>query len=241
MKIAILYSGAIRTLIDTIENNLNYFSGAEIHLYFSIWDHMGYADKINSPDYILSDRSIPANTVVSDSLIQSMVPEGVIIKAIKIEKYDPKNYSLDLINSGIDNLHAQYYKIWDCFTLLDKMENYDFIVRMRCDILLNKQIWIEELKQLSDDNKIVFTSKIWYNHPKTPDNRSINEMFWISGQELMGKACNIYNNTAKMNQIIKDRGQAEMNYGESVCYMNLEAEDMADKVELFDFDYVVLR
>ena len=48
MKLAICYSGAIRTLPETISNNLDFFSEFDIDLYFSVWDHVGYSDRINS-------------------------------------------------------------------------------------------------------------------------------------------------------------------------------------------------
>lgn len=243
MKTAILYSGSIRTLASTIENNINYFQDYhnKSDLYFSVWDHVGYADKINSPDYINSNRVVLPSTIVNEDLIRRLVPKGINIKAIKIEKYIPENYQMALVN-GIDNpnLSAQYYKMWDCFNLLDD-SHYDVYVRLRCDILLNNKINVDFLADLCSYERIVFSKKIWYDYIKEPNIQAMNEMIWISNKELMKKACNIYNNTDGINKIISARNQTQINYGESICYMNLEAENMLDNIELFDFNYNILR
>src|SRR6266699_3806894 len=102
MKIAILYSGFIRNLPETILNNLQCFDYADIDLYFSIWDKIGYADRINSPDFIKSKRILVNNSEITEKLLIDLVPKNTTIKNIKIEKSGKKNYKLDLIN-GIDN------------------------------------------------------------------------------------------------------------------------------------------
>lgn len=257
MKVAILYSGAIRHLAETLRNNLMDFDyyDSEIDLYFSTWDHMGYADRINSPDYITYPRVLPPDTKVTNQLIEDIVgytlhpftmPAGAYkrkakIKAINIEKYVPNSYKFDILN-GTDNngLSAQYYKIWDCFTLLDNDINYDLLVRCRGDFTIhrNNKTYLADMVA---NNKIVFPSKIWYNHSFNSESRAINEMMWVSNKELMKKACSIYNNVDKMNAIIQSRNQKETNYGESICFLNLEAENMLDNICTFDFDYTIYR
>ena len=240
MKIAILYSGTIRNLNETINNNIDCFNYGDIDLYFSIWDHIGYSDRINSPDYIMSNRILDKDTKITEDIIRNIVPQNINIKAIKIEKYNPDDYMLDLIN-GTDNpgLHAQYYKILDCFNLLDDSENYDFIVRLRCDLFLQEKISKEYIMECN--NQIIFPSKIWYDYCWTAERSSINEMMWISNKELMKKVCNIYNNGDKINSIICNKNMTDPNYGESICFMNLMAENIAGNIKTFDFNYLVLR
>ncbi len=249
MKIALLYSGTIRHLANTMLNNLfafNYFD-EPIDLYFSVWDHMGYVDHINAPDYMPYPKTLPADTKVDDQLIKDIVSYAlyfskikVNIKAIKIDIYDPNKYHLDLIN-GVNNigLYAQYYKILDCFNLLDNT-NYDMLVRCRCDILLNLYD-TEYFKNTIKNDKIIFPTKIWYNHTYKSDSDGINEMIWVANKPLMKKACNIYANADKINNIIKTKNQNTANYGESICLMNLEAEGIRENIQTFDFDYNVLR
>jgi hypothetical protein len=235
MKIAVLYSGTLRNLAETINNNIDCFRSISnnIDLYFSIWDHVGYVDHLNAPDYIKSNRLINKNEIVTLKLIEEIIPLNVNVKHIKIEKYLDKQFNFELIN-GLDNngLKAQYYKIFDCLSLVE--ENYDLMIRMRCDILIDK---MPEIKI----DKISFFSRIWHNHYWQPGFRSINEMFWVAPPEMMKKACNIYNNCEKINRVIIDKNQQDTNYGESICYMNLEAEEMVNNIQMLDIDYKVLR
>ena len=240
MKIAIMYSGLIRTLLYTIANNLECFSYGDIDLYFSVWDYVGYSDAINSPDFIWSDRKLDGNTIITEEVVHNIVADRTKIKKIKIEKYDKNKYLLDITN-GIDNqnAHGQFYKIYDCFNLID--EDYDVVIRLRCDLLLNNKIEKDKLKQLIKNNKIIFANKIWYNHSWNDKIKDMNDMLWIGNKELTGKACGIYNNFDKINTIIKERKRQEINYGERICYMNLEAESMINNIETFDFNYNVVR
>lgn len=240
MKIALLYSGAIRNLAQSIHNNLDYFAklADEIDLYFSIWDHVGYVDHLNAPDYIKAERVFLDNEKITNEKVESLIPvtaARIRIKEIKIESYNAENYSM----LGSPNLGAQYYKILDCFNLLDEKENYDMIARMRCDVLLNNQISKEEVIKSLEDNKIIFSTDIWYEHPRQPAGLSINEMIWLARKDLMKKACNILNNEIEIAKIAETRNESK--YGESVCFMNLEVEDMVSNIHLFDFDYNVLR
>lgn len=240
MKIAILYSGSLRNLAETIDNNLVFFQGMKIDLYFSVWDYIGYIDHLNAPDHFRAKRLLVSDQIVTPDLIRSLIPSNISIKAIKIEHYNPSDYQLDLINGSSPNLNAQYYKILDCFNLVENPQEYDFLVRLRCDILLNNKMEHSLIHQLVNDDKIIFNTKIWFNHPRQ-GGYDINEMIWIAKAELMRKACHIYGNATKINQVISNRGQTHKNYGENICCLNLEAEDILNKVHLFDFDYHVLR
>ena len=97
------------------------------------------------------------------------------------------------------------------------------------------------MTQAVNNNKIIFASKIWYDYVWQPGIKNINDMFWISNKELMRKACNIYQNTEKINSIISNRKQTMLNHGENICYMNLEAEGIIDNIMIHDFDYQILR
>lgn len=242
MKIAILYSGAIRNLIESISNNLEIFTtpSDQVDLYFSTWEDIGYVDNINSPDFLFSKRVIKKDAKVTENLIISLVPKSINIKNIKIEKYK-NDYQFELIGGVTENLSAQFYKISDCCDLLDKDTEYDMIVRLRCDILFNRKIDKNLLHQLTNDNKIIFSSKIWYNHEYQQGYRSINDMMWVANQNLIRKTCNAYKNTSAINEIIKIKNQIELNFGESVCFMNLEAEKLVDSIYTYDFDYRILR
>lgn len=94
MKLAFLYSGNLRCLNETIENNLNSFKFAEIDCYISTWDKITYTDKINSPDHIFSKRTLSGD--VSYNILNKLAD----FKNIHIEKYRDISFNL---NYGIDN------------------------------------------------------------------------------------------------------------------------------------------
>ena len=242
MKVAILYSGLIRALSETIQNNLQCFGGAEIDLYFSLWDHVGYADQINAPDNIKAQRLLNKDTKVTEEVVCNIVASQANIKNIKIEEYALNRCQFNLTN-GLDRagLNQQFYKVWDCYNLLDDSVNFDAIVRLRCDMLLHNKMNLDYMTQAVNNNKIIFASKIWYDYVWQPGIKNINDMFWISNKELMRKACNIYQNTEKINSIISNRKQTMLNHGENICYMNLEAEGIIDNIMIHDFDYQILR
>ena len=238
MRIAILYSGLLRTLPETINNNLNYFNGCDIDLYFSLWDRVGYADQINAPDNIRGKRLLMEGRI-DEEIVRKIIPPTVEINRLKIEPH--KECQFDLIN-GLDHngLAGQYYKNWDCFELLNDEIEYDIIVKMRCDLLLNNQINVQDLAELTKE-KIVFASKIWYDYSWHTGLTNLNDMLWIGNKEIMRKACRTYHNVDKINVLIKKREQMHLNYGEGICYLNLEAEEMSDRIHTFDFDYQVVR
>ena len=244
MKAALLYSGNIRTLPKTINDTLKCFLSIidEIDLYFSIWDHPGYVDNINSPDYMSAYHDF-VGKIISEQDVMRCIEQNkrVNIKTIKIENYISNSYKLNLLNETSDNLAAQYYKILDCYNLLDDKIDYDIVARMRCDMVVKNMIDRQKLLDAIMSGKIVFIEQIWYNHYKKPGINYINDLMWIANKEVCGKACNIYDNSEKINKIITARNQTEKNYGENICYMNLEAEGLANNIELFDFSYKILR
>ncbi len=238
MKLAICYSGAIRSLPETIENNLNFFKDFDIDLYFYTWDHVGYSPRINSPDYIMGKRTL--NCQINQEVISGIVKRK--IKNIRVEKYIPSQYTFELFN-GLDNigLIAQYYKLRDCYNLIDKNIKYDGIVRIRCDILLRNKINFYDIEHCIKNNKIIVPNNIWYNHLKNSSNIDINEMIWISNPYQMNKLCNIYNNSSKINKLIREKKFQETNYGERISGLNFEAEGLNNSLYLHDFDYQIIR
>jgi hypothetical protein len=228
MKLAFLYSGNLRTLNETIENNINSFKFAEIDCYISTWDKITYTDKINSPDHIFSNRLLSGD--VSYNLLNTLT----YFKATNIEKYKEINFNL---NFGIDNsgLGNQYYKIYDVLKLVNNINDYDALVRLRCDFKINNVISKDLLSEYIENKNIIHTSKIWYNHEWTGQ-KSINEMFWISPPCFINQTCGIINNVDKINKLTDS-----LNYGEKICYMNLEAENLIKYIKTYDFDYQILR
>ena len=62
-------------------------------------------------------------------------------------------------------------------------------------------------------------------------------MIWVCKPELMEKTIKIYDNLEKINDLLDFNSF----FGESICYKNLEIENLLDDVELYNFDYRVIR
>lgn len=219
MKIAICYSGDIRTYKYCSENHFNVFKNAD--LYFSTWTTFNNTKQINDPWHILMPEE--TDVVVTEDYIKKHTNKNFNI--IKIELENKENFRKSIIdNDPFFNLKCQYYKIKKCFDLLE--DKYDFIVRMRPDIQIQKIKY--------EDTKIIHNNCIWFNHCNQ-NNYQINEMIWVCNYSLMSKAVKIYENFEKIKNNLSEV------YGERICYKNLEMENLIENLQFLDFDYRVLR
>jgi hypothetical protein len=225
MKIAICYSGNIRTYETCVKNHSSLLESADI--FISTWDDFGFRDTINDSWHILSERT--NESLVTEEYIIKNTPNNFNIVEIKIEKYDSHLfYSADInISFG---LQCQYYKIKDSYDLLlNSGKKYDYVIRLRPDITVNSFIFLKDL--------IVFNTHIWEDFPFNVNRTCINEMIWISNMDIMEKSVNIYNNLHKIDISL----DTDTKYGESICLRNLEIEKINKKIKTHDFNYRVIR
>jgi hypothetical protein len=221
MKLAICYGGNLRTYEYCVKNHAEIIGDADI--YISTWDEIQISDKINDSWHHKINIDYPK--VVTEDYIKSVTPKNFNIKSIKIDNYSNaivkpiKNYS---------SLNYQYIKIKDAYNLITN-KNYDFIIRLRPDITINN------IKYSKD--KIIYNEYIWYDYLKQKNIQVINEMIWVCKPELMEKTIKIYDNLEKINGLL----DFNLFFGESICYKNLEIENLLDDVELYNFDYRVIR
>jgi hypothetical protein len=221
MKIAICYSGNLRTYEHCVKNHLNKIGDSDI--YISTWDEISRSNKINDPWHNKIDLNISEK--IDANYINKVTPSSFNIKAIKIDNY--KDCPLKNLKSD-NHLNYQYFKIKDCFNLIEKdIEKYDFIIRLRPDITIQNISF--------DENHIIFNEYIWYNYQYAENRKAINEMIWISTPDLARKPTMIYDNLDKINNSIDSL------YGEAACYSNLKIENILDKVKIFNFKYNVVR
>lgn len=221
MKIAICYSGDIRTYKHCSENHFNVFKNAD--LYFSTWTTFGNKKYLNDPWHLLAQEE--NETLVTEDYIKKNTNKNFNIVKIHLENKEEFKKSIDTDDFSF-KLKCQYYKIKKCFELLE--DNYDFVVRLRPDIL------IRNIKY--NEKKIIHNYHTWFNYPFYDNPSIINEMIWVSNQSLMEKTVKIYENFEKITNNINDDI-----HGEKICYKNLEIENLINDIEIFDFDYRVLR
>lgn len=244
-KIALLYSGCLRTLQEMLPRHCEYFleHADSLDLYFSLWDHVGYVNHLNDEDFISAQRLTPPHSLITPELISSWVTQSNCqVVGSHIEKYHPNNCYFPLLNGlANDNLAAQYYKIEDCYKLVTNPFQYRALVRLRTDFWPRQPFSSSFLIQALDQKHAIFPHQIWRGFLKTPSITDLNESCWIAPPTIMDSLCQIYSNVEKINRIIVRRQQTGPNYGENICYLNVEAENLTNQLQYFDFDYKILR
>jgi len=233
VKIAVCYSGGLRTFIKCYEQNHKVLSQlGEIDYYISTWESPCYTKVARFDDvlavngYTIYDDMLRPDEIVTEKYLKSFLD----FKKIDIESMDRMEEILKPyetlpwhIMSPL-RLVSQYYKLKRAFDLVDG--DYDLCVRIRPDVV------IHQLPKISLDK--IYMNHMVYVECAAISTGTINEMLYISNMENMRKMCNIYENFDKLWNIHDA-------YGERMSYKNLEIEGLLEKVELFDFDLRVIR
>jgi len=224
---AILYSGNLRTFEYCAQNHADVLG--ECDVYFALSDEWGYIDRINGPWHSLMPNRREGKVTEGD--VRKLTPSCFNIKEISIKPTFPLLHALKLKQNN--NLIYQYLKMKECFDLL--REEYDEIIRMRCDITIervkfrkgltcNKNIWYSQTKQN-------FVKK----HVQQWMDKQMNEMVFTGGYKVMEKACRVFDNLDELNELLPKAKQ----YGESVFFHHLRLEGI--NPWLFNFKYRVKR
>jgi len=236
MKIALCYSGNFRTFNECFENHYSIFNHPEdeVDVYFSTWKQLEFVEKINDNWHRKSEMRL-SHKEVTEELINSIINDRFKVKAIHIS--DITQTSFIPPAPYYHGLMCQYYQIDKCNQLLKyQKEQYDVIIRIRPDVIINsfdRNILIDVAK----NDFMYFNYMTWFNYPF--DKTCINEMIWIAKPELMDKCCRIYNNFHNIHSGLQTCGV--QTYGEKVCYENLKLEGITDRLKIFNFNYNVIR
>lgn len=224
MKIAICYSGNVRTFEHCVLSHSRLFQNADV--YFSVWDDFGRVEKINDAIHHKIDLNLPHK--VSENYLTDKTPSNFCIKGIKIDSYSVLDNSIELKKDN--HLKYQYYKTRDAYGMIpNNAEEYDIVVRLRCDIT------IENFHH--DTDTIVFNKDIWYNLGWSPEHQLMNEMIWVANPDLMARSVRMFDNLEYLNSTLT---MSQM-YGESVFYFHLVKENLLPYASFFDFNYNIIR
>ena len=223
MKIAICYSGNLRTFAHCVKNHAEIIKEADV--YFSTWDNIKFSNHDNDPWH--TRITIPSPEIVTENYIVNNTPSNFTIKNIKIDN------EKDCVIKDIKQhkyLSYQYFKIWDAYQLIvNSHNNYDYIIRLRPDITIDSMVYIP--------NKIVVNNYVWYNFEYIETNKMMNEMLWVSDMNRMQKSVNIYNNLIELGKNLTK----EKTFGESIYFANLEHEELLKDLYVHNFNYRVIR
>lgn len=204
MKVAICFSGAIRSFDDCIcsifKYFLNNFEDADIFLHmwtFNDKDNLNESDNIkynfkwrkdnSSVDKILSILK-PKKYVIEEytNLSENLIREKSCIDMDKFDTEQKRNYGF--------NCCSMYWKILKSFELAEEFGkenciNYDLVIRARLDFIWEDYIKPSDFVNLSDNS--IFLIKDRY---ATCSKLVTNDKFFAGNYNTMKKMCNLFNN-----------------------------------------------
>jgi hypothetical protein len=194
MKVAICYSGLVRTLPKVYDNHYeNLFKHYDCDIYFHLWDSWGYGtvkDKYTSKDDDLTYNEI-------ESLRTLFNPYKY-----KFEKFREKEKELDdLLKSDnqefpfCKNVLSMHYKINQCQKLvIDSNIKYDIVLRLRTDHFFTKRIIFKETFK-----NTIYTSML---PARTNGSDGVNDQIAYGDIISMTKYSSLYDN---WNALYKNR------------------------------------
>jgi hypothetical protein len=256
MKIAIYYSGCVRSLKHVIKNNIevirNSIGDCEIHTFYSFWDvtdkPVDIADEwcIPIPEYGFDRfKEDPTgkleyksqNNLVSieseDEIKKWFIESGSDFVEGEIESID---ISRKIIEEGkyvkIPKLSSQYYKI--C-RVVEKYspKGFDFCIRIRGDIMINSFPDSEDLSGL--ESFLLINKYLWPGGLSNIENMC-NEMVWCSTSDIFLDTCSVH--------LSDSEGICNYPSGESVTarhFLKLLNADVVKLYAYFNFQHRVLK
>ena len=187
MKYAILYSGHLRTFLDTIDNHIEkIINYNDFDIYLNLWDCWGNG-------FVLKEYQFKDSDLITDE-----------VKNLLIDKLRPKFYEFQNFNSVYDeinetmtlqnnrsnsnkvrNVVSMYYKLQRGFEHIKKSGiHYDGVLRLRPDTFLNGNI---ELFQPNDKTLYTSTEPRWCLNGK-----GVNDQLGFGNIEVMNYYTNVY-------------------------------------------------
>jgi hypothetical protein len=195
MKIAVCFSGQIRTGIEASPSLFNFFGELlpNIDFFIHTWDTEtisrqalnGRDESIADEVFIVSSEKIEKiKNVYNPKLIKvDNVVEYCLWRSEKIKKEN---------NNLVASLISMFHSIYESNQLKLKYEKqnnfrYDYVIRMRFDTVFNPEHRLsEELEQCSIDYNSFYFCDAWKKYP-----RQLEDVLWLSSSEIMNIVCDI--------------------------------------------------
>jgi hypothetical protein len=242
MKIALQYSGMIRTFKKCYLQILETLKEHDVDVFVSFWDIPGTSLKHSKKTINVFPELEYKN--IDEKLIRKEFPE-LNLKIIDIEKYSK---SEEIMNKYQNKLRfkkiipqreftSQYYKIHRCNKLRKEYQKknnikYDWFIRTRPDACFNKIPNLEIIKEpIFFLNKYVWECPYYLTFNK---NQDTNENIWMTNnEELLDKICNLLFDIDKVwNRNI---------YGENLLGKYIIKTGVIKFIKTFDFKLKILR
>jgi hypothetical protein len=231
MRVALILPGLTRSAKICYDSLNKYLlSHYDIDIYIHTWDVSN----------VSLDASVSEREIEIDELEELYKPKKLVVekyfdkRPFLIDKY--KNYPK--LEGTWERSMSMFYKVEQCFNLIEDANEYDCIIRCRMDLLLNEQLDLEKI-DLSVINipseqprQTICVDEYAYSIPH--DSYGIIDVFSIGNYESMKKYCNVYSNL--------DRLCLEMGFNyhpELILKQNLDTQ--GTNIKRFDLDYSLVR
>ncbi len=253
MRIAILFSGELRTFAETIGNNIMYFKqySNNIDIYYAFTDNVGYfpveadtANAFKNDRYVMGERKITNarsfwGTNQIDIILEPYLSKTIYKKTglIKKQPYEvpvPPDCTIP-------------YKICHQFYLLQRgwdnsegprqsFNAYDLVVRLRPDVVLQNPISGVDLEAAIRGNMLIVNK---YTEYDTEDEKAVHPGFFMGPPHIMRMACSVYNNFRYIQELI-DKDFISTTAAQ-VFYGNLYIHNLNENLHKYDFNYKIIR
>jgi hypothetical protein len=248
MKIALYYTGLIRTMKVCYPKVLELLKGYDVDVYLSVWNDPGHSlkgiefiksgnkenifDEIEYNEELIKEEFPDLNFKVID--IEEIKNEEIVINELS----NNLTFSEYIHSNGVSNkryqstMLVQHYKINRCNNFRKTIEEeqnikYDWYLRIRPDSEIGS------IPDLSSESKVIYFNKyVWEDNLESFTNDMTNEMIWMTNDSnYMDYACDVINN-------VPDIWEKEI-FAEKLMYKHMKIQNL--NIEMFDFGLKLLR
>lgn len=186
MKIAICFSGQIRTGVQAAPNILNYIGDLlpQCDFYVHTWDRQSDP---HSPNVL----EIVDRTVFAD-FFKIYSPLNMVVEPYCMKEVSPA-WGGFRIDKKLGEVYALYETIYKANRLKVLFEDeydfkYDFAIRIRPDLVFDPTKSLKEDLSLIRNNE----SFVYGAHKQNFGNKRLEDIFWIAPSHIMDSICNFY-------------------------------------------------
>ena len=218
LKIGVMISGQMRGYEAAFETWTKVFQGHDIDYYISTWKLNGSSGK---PDHLVNEQKRFYFGEFSDEISSLLNVEGSIDLDAFISEIKPKKEILkeDLIRVYGDkckiliedeskfkflttNPQKMYYKIESAYDMIDDPRQYDLLVRIRPDIVMEKEKGgdinlLQSIFNLSEDRRAICTG---YGYNYAYYGFGIDDKFAVGTPDLMSSYCKTWTNSSESKE-----------------------------------------
>lgn len=176
IKVAVCVSGQLRGARSAKLTWDRYFQECEVHYYVHTWENNTVSLKRESSYNRIYPKSLKDSLIsisnkdsdLANYIYSSLIPSFCVDEDTIISIYGRDvNFSIEKDNSSFSNSEKMYYKIYSCYKLIEKPDDYDIIVRIRPDLALEYQIgageFFNSLLKNENNNKNCIYAEYGYN------------------------------------------------------------------------------